>query len=374
MDARLVSANTRFGFNLLAEILKKDSDKNVFVSPASVAMALTMTYNGASGETRDAMAETLELQGMTVDEVNRANAALRARLENADPQVQLFIANSLWARKGISFKSDFIGRNKDFFGAEVQALDFSAPSAAPTINAWVSKNTKSKIAQIVDSPIDPLMILFLINAVYFNGDWRRPFEQEMTRVREFTLLNGTQKMHPMMSQGGNYNYYRGEKFQAVSLPYGRGPVSMYVFLPDKDSSLKALCQNLNAENWQTWMSNFRRADGDIALPRFKLEYEIRLEEVLKSLGMAVAFSAKADFSAMTPEPALISEVKHKTFVEVNERGTEAAAATSVGMALTAMPEREQERFRMVVDRPFFCAIRDNQTGTLLFMGTIVEPK
>lgn len=375
MDSKILSANTKFGFKLLAEVLKGDANKNVFVSPASVAMALAMTYNGAAGETQQAMAGTLELEGMNLDEVNRANAALRAKLQDADPSVQLFIANSLWARKGISFQPDFIGRNKEFYGAEVRALDFSDPGAAPTINAWVSKNTKSKITQIVDSPIDPQMILFLINAVYFKGNWTHPFEKELTKERDFTLLDGTQKKCPMMSQGGSYNYYQGEKFQAVSLPYGRRRVSMYVFLPAKESNLKEFCQNLGAENWDNWMSQFHRMEGDIVLPRFKLEYEKLLNNALKAVGMAVAFDpSRANFAAMTSEPAFISEVKHKTFVEVNEEGTEAAAVTSVGMALAAAPSKPPERFRMVVDRPFFFAIRDNATGIILFMGAIVEPK
>jgi len=375
MDPRIVSADTKFGFSLFSQILKTDADKNVFVSPASVAMALAMTDNGASGDTQQAMARVLELQGLSLEDVNRANAALKAALENPDPKVQLLIANSIWARTGVPFKPDFIARNKEFYGAEVRELDFRAADAASTINEWVSKNTKGKITEIVKGPLDDLMVLYLINAVYFKGEWTTAFEKAQTTEREFTLLDGSKKKHPMMSQSGNYRYYKGGDFQAVSLPYGSSRVSMYIFLPAKESSLKAFCRNLNAQNWEDWIAKFKSTDGDILLPKFKLEYEILLNDALKALGMERAFDPqRADFRAMTTVPVCISEVKHKTFVEVNEEGTEAAAVTSVGMRATSVMPTPKERFTMVVDRPFFCAIRDNQTGTVLFMGTIVEPK
>jgi len=374
-DGRIASANATFGFKLFAKILESDPGKNVFASPASVAMALAMVFNGASGETQQAVAKTLEVEGMALEDLNRANAALKAALENADPKVQLFIANSLWARKGVRFTRGFMQRNKEFYAAEVSTLDFGDPEAVPTINAWVSKNTKDKIAKIVESPMDPQLILFLINAVYFKGTWTRPFDKEVTEERPFNLLNGTQKQCPMMQQAGMYNYLRGEKFQAVSLPYGQRRLSMYVFLPDKDSSLTEFCRNLTADTWEKWMAQFRRLEGGIVLPRFKVEYETLLNESLKALGMGIALDpSRADFGAMTREPAFISQVKHKTFVEVNEEGTEAAAVTAIGLAMAAPPTEPVERFDMVVDRPFFFAIRDNTTGTVLFMGAIVDPR
>jgi serpin B len=374
IDNRLVSANSKFGFKLFSQLAKQDPGKNIFVSPSSVAFALAMTYNGAGGETQQAMAKTLELSGLSLDEVNQAYASLRTMLENPDPKVQLAIANSLWARKGIAFKPDFVKRNKDFYQAEVTELDFGKSSATQAINAWVSKNTHGKIDKIIER-INPEAILFLINAIYFKGNWSVEFDKEKTQAGVFTLLDGRKKKHPMMSQSGRYSYYRGNKFQAVSLPYGTGRVSMYIFLPDKDSSLEAFLASLNAENWKTWMSQFRSMKGDILLPRFKLEYEVVLNNALKALGMEVAFNKqRANFGGMcsiSPDAnAYITEVKHKTFVEVNEEGTEAAAATSVGIGITSVVQT----FRMVVDRPFLCAIRDNKTGTVLFMGSVVEPK
>jgi serpin B len=374
VDNRLAAANTQFGFKLFDKLAKQDAGKNIFVSPSSAAFALAMIYNGASGETQQAMAKALELKGMSLQEINQANAALRATLASSGPKVQLSIANSLWARRGVTFKPEFIKRNQDFYTAQVSALDFALPSAAATINDWVSQKTNGKITKIVENiPSDA--ILYLINAIYFKGNWAQPFDKVKTKEGPFTLLNGAKKKHPMMSQAGRYRYLRGNKFQAISLPYGAGKMSMYVFLPDKESNLNTFLAGLNAENWASWMPQFRSQDGNIVLPRFKLEYEVVLNSALQTLGMETAFDPqRANFGEMcSVSPSanvFIGEVKHKTFVEVNEEGTEAAAVTSGGMRATAyIPP-----FSMVVDRPFFCAIRDDQTGTVLFMGVIVEPK
>jgi serpin B len=372
VDSQFVDANTKFGFKLFKEILKQDSKKNVFVSPTSVAIALSMTYNGADGETQQAMAKALELQGMSLQDINQANDTLKATLENADPAVQLSIANSLWAKQGVAFKPDFMQRNQQFYGAKVTELDFGKPDAPKIINNWVKENTRGKIDQIVQQ-IQTDDVLFLINAIYFKGKWTKEFDKSQTTERPFYLSDGTQKQHPMMSQSGRYRYYENDSFQAVTLPYGTERLSLYVFLPRKNTTLDAFQQQLAVENWQQWMNQFQMRRGSIQLPSFKFEYEIQLNTALKSLGMEAAFDgSRANFSNMTSASVKIDEVKHKTFVEVNEEGTEAAAATSVRATLTSarMPE---EPFQMVVDRPFFCAIRDNQTGTVLFMGSIREP-
>jgi serine protease inhibitor len=376
-DERLVVANTRFGFKMFDALARKDPGNNIFVSAPSVAIALSMTYNGADGTTKDAMASTLELQGMSLDEVNRANLALKTMLENPDSAVALSIANSLWARAGLPFDADFLQRNKDYFQARVTNLNFDDPGAALTINRWVSDNTREKIRQIVAAPIDPSTIMFLINAIYFKGTWTYAFDKAKTVDGRFANLTGG-KMHSIMHQSGEYPYLMGDNFQAVSLPYGKGRVSMYVFLPDEGSSLAEFQRGLNADSWSDWMSRFRQGEGDIALPRFKLEYEANLNDILKALGMEIAFDGgRANFGKMFPITAtqnvFISKVKHKTFVDVNEEGTEAAAVTSVEMGITSVREPPQ-RFRFIVDRPFFFAIRDNQTGTILFMGSIVDPE
>ncbi|BAZ06050.1 serpin family proteinase inhibitor I4 [Calothrix sp. NIES-3974] len=370
-DPKIIAANTKFGFKLFTEVQKQDQNQNIFVSPASVAMALAMTYNGASGSTQEKMAQTLELQGFSLEQINSTNAELAQLLTNPDEKVKLTIANSLWANQNIQFQPDFLQRNRDFYNAKVTNLNFAANDATNQINNWVKDNTQGKIEKIVEQ-IHPNQALFLINAIYFKGNWSREFDKNQTTDLPFYLPSGQQKQHPMMSQRGKYRYYETPEFQAVSLPYGKdGKISMYVFLPKENSSLAALQQNLNSENWQKWMGEFNQRQGLVRLPKFKMDYDVNLNDALTALGMGEAFTDKANFSGMGKNLS-ISEVKHKTFVEVNEEGTEAAAVTSVGIVrLSAV--QEEPPFEMVVDRPFFTAIRDNQTGSILFMGSIVNP-
>lgn len=371
VDTKLVAANVRFGFKLFSETLKREGNKNVFVSPSSVAIALAMVYNGAAGETQQAMAKAMELQGINLSELNQANAGLIKLLENPDPKVQLAIANSVWARQGIPFNPDFLQRNQQFYGAKVTELNFKDPGAVVTINNWVSQNTRNKITEIVDR-LSPADVMILINAIYFKGNWSKQFDPATTQKQPFFLGNGSQKSHPLMIQSGEYRYLENDQFQAVSLPYGNSQrMSMYVFLPRSSSNLATFLQTLTADNWEQWMKQFRNREGSIQIPRFKLEYETELVPVLSALGMENAFTDRANFSGLSSVPVQIDEVKHKTFVEVNEEGTEAAAVTSIGIRATSI--MLTERFDMVVNRPFFCAIRDNHTGTVLFMGAIANP-
>ncbi|MEH1851064.1 MAG: serpin family protein [Nostoc sp.] len=373
-DTKIVESSNKFGFKLFSEVLKNDQGgNNIFISPSSVAIALAMTYNGASGSTQQAMAKTLELQGMNLPEINSSYAAaLKQLLDNPDAKVQLKIANSLWANQDVSFAPDFLKRTEDFYQAKVSNLNFKDAAASSIINNWVKENTNGKINKIVET-IEPNQVLFLINAIYFKGNWSNEFDKKETAQYPFYITSGRRKQHPMMSQKGDYKYYESEQFQAVSLPYGKdGKFSFYIFLPKQNSNLKTFYENLNVENWEKWMTQFNKQKGFIRLPSFKTDYEVTLNDALKSLGMGEAFSNKANFSGMGKNFA-ISQVKHKTFVEVNEEGTEAAAATSVGMVATSL-RQEPEPFRMIVDRPFFSAIRDNQTGSLLFMGSIIDPQ
>ncbi|MGD2179114.1 MAG: serpin family protein [Anaerolineae bacterium] len=367
----IVSANTRFGFKLLAQLARENAGKNLFISPASISIALTMVYSGAGGRTQAALAGTLELEGMSLDEINQASAVLMKALQSADPQVRLVIANALWAAKDVAFRPAFTRRLQEAYDAQVAEVDLSDPATLQLINDWVKTQTEGKIDSIL-SKLDPVTLLILVNAIYYKGRWTRPFDEENTRDGPFTLLDGSRKIVPMMSQSGSYRVYRGSDFQAVRLPYGEKRTAMYVFLPDRSSSLDEFQKRLTAENWNEWMSRFHHMEGSIVLPRFRLEYEKQLNETLMALGMGIAFGRGADFSAMCDTPAYISEVVHKTFVEVNEEGTEAAAATAVVMVRSML--MPQETFRMVVDRPFFCAIRDERTGALLFMGSVVEPR
>ena len=373
VDERLLSASSRFSFKLYNEILKQPSAQNTFVSPASVMLALAMAYNGADGTTRQAMARALEIDGMSVDEVNRAFADLKSALTPTDPQIQIKISNSLWARNGFPLRPAFVERNKQHYGAEIASLDFSNPSAADTINSWVNRSTDGKIQQIVDR-INPEDVLFLVNAIYFKGQWQLPFNKQNTKPDVFSLDGGEQKEVQMMSRSGSYLYYHGNDFQAVALPYGQGTLSMYVFLPDEKTSLEQFQQDLTTENWEVWMKNFRIMPGDLKLPRFKVKWDSKLNEALKSLGMAEAFdSTRANFSQMAElngGNVFLSEVRQKSWCEVNEEGTVAAAAASARASVASF---QPQRFSLKVDRPFFFAIRDNRSGVVLFMGSITNP-
>jgi len=369
VDARLVAANTKFGFNLFNTLSKQQPNKNIFISPTSVALALSMTYNGVSGETKQEMTKVLELRGMTPQEINAANQNLQNSLQKNDPNVQVSIANSLWAKQGFSLKPEFLQINQEYYKANLSELDFTIPQEALSIiNNWVSQKTQGKIDQIVEE-ISPDQVLFLINAIYFKGNWKTPFDKSKTTNKTFYLTDSSSKQHPMMSQMGFYPCYATDTFKAVSLAYGKkGALRIYIFLPNSNTNLATFSQQLTAENWDKWMQEFIEINGIIEIPRFKIEYELELKSTLKALGMAGIFDiSKADFSAMTDDNVAVDSVKHKTFVEVNEEGTEAGAVASILLTRGSI-------FKMNVNRPFFCAIRDDTTGTILFMGTILDPQ
>jgi len=368
---------TRMGFNLINAVAATDGGENVFLSPASLELALAMTMNGAAGQTSTAMQDALQLQGLSMDEINSANGAMTDWLKQLDPEVELNIANSLWAKEGASFSPSFLAANKKYYDAKVAALDFGSASAAKTINSWVSDATNGKIQDMVKPPIDPQTILFLLNAIYFKGQWTNKFDASMTKEEDFTAGNGSVNKVPMMTQSGKFRYLENDSFQAIFLPYGSGATGMYVFLPKGSGSLPAFIKGLNAQSWGQWMSKFSQAEGDISMPRFKVEYEKALEDTLTAMGMGVAFDPiRADFSRMlsqgSPDKPFIQSVKQKTYVDVNEKGTEAAATTSVQVGETAMPV-PNNRFTMVVDHPFYFAITDASGKVVLFEGAISNP-
>lgn len=372
VNSRVLSACTRFGLNAYAQVLKGEPDKNVMISPPSISLALSMAYNGARGTTQQAMAAALQIQGMSLEDVNKSNQTLIAALQSVDPKVTLAIANSLWAKKGLPLDAGFVERCRTFYSAEATTLDFTDPNAPAAINNWVSAHTGGKIPTIVDN-IPPEMVLYLINAIYFKGMWATPFDTKATSDATFHLAGGGTSPCRMMRRTGKMLYAQGDEFQAVALPYGSGRVSMYVFLPAAGTSLDALQAKLSADTWAQWVGRLRNTDVDLSLPKFTFDYDVQLKDALTALGMGVAFSPQdANLSGMIDLPAgnaYISEVKHKTHVEVNEEGTTAAAATSIGIGATAViiPAR------MVVDRPFLFAIRDNPTGTILFLGCVRKP-
>ena len=375
-DAALVAENTRFAIKIFQELVKEDVDKNIFISPLSISTALAMTYNGAGGSTGEAMAETLEFSGMTMEELNQNYINLIESLESVDADVQLSIANSVWMKEGFaqSVKQSFIQRLKDYYQSQLFTRDFGDPGTVGEINSWISSETNDKIDKMIDE-IDPQVVMFLINAIYFKGDWTTPFDEAKTHTDEFTVPDGSTVQVSYMFNKADYQYYNGSNYQAVRLPYGRDKIAMYVLLPDEGTDIDAFIDTLEQSRLDEDFDRYTNMEVDIDLPKFKLEYGVkRLNDVLKNLGMEIAFDpVRANFSGIAPVGAssnlYIGFVDHKAFVEVNEKGTEAAAVTVVGIELTSMPTTKT----FTVDRPFVFVIRDDRSGSNLFMGKIVNP-
>lgn len=369
---KITSPNNELGFKLLAEAIE-DGNGNVFISPISLTMALSMLYNGTEGKTKEEIAKVLQVEGMDVSELNKANASLISKLQHDSMHIQLNVANSIWLNDDFHFRSNFAKNNSDYFNANIQEININDQKSSNMINDWVKKSTKGKIDKIVDDTLDRDLVAMLINAIYFKGDWTYKFDKEQTQKQTFHLKDGTTKDVSLMTLNGKLAYFEHEKFQAVSLPYGDETMSMKVLLPKENSSMEELDSMLTMENWKQWNSALYKKSGTILLPKFQLEYETLLNDILVNLGMTTAFKSNANFSRMIQEnnSLFISEVKQKTFIDVNEEGTEAASVTSVSsIAETSAPA---ESFYMKVNRPFFIAITNDKTGTILFMGSIANP-
>lgn len=371
IEKKVVSSSDEFGIKLFKKINEVEGEKNIFISPLSVSMALGMALNGASGTTYNAMQSVLELNSLTKEEINQAYNSLTALLTQVDQKVKFQIANSIWYKNNMQFEKEFIDINKKYFNAEVAGLNFEDPNSVNVINNWVNVNTNGKIDKIVELiPQDAIM--YLINAIYFKGIWKYEFDKTNTREDLFNLANGDKVNCQMMAQQNEkFSYYGNPNFQAIDLPYGDGDFSMTIILPNYDKTTDEIIDQLNIENWNSWLSNFSEQTGILQLPKFKLENEYKLNDILAALGMEIAFSANADFTNLyKPGGVFISEVRHKTFVDVNEEGTEAAAVTSVEFSRTSVGG---DGFFMRVDRPFIFAMREKNSGSFLFMGKIINP-
>lgn len=407
---RVVEAHNRFGMLLLEQLLSDADvdDPNVVISPISIALALSMAYNGAGGQTAQAMADAMQLSpllrdGLSRADVNGANLALLQALHDAvelaggggtgDPSagrgtadgasgvdeaeagVRLNIANSLWHRLDFQLNERFLQDIERFYRAVVEGLDFAQPDSIRRINGWVSRATEGLIPSVVDQLDDDVVVL-LINAVYFKGSWTTPFNKEATRPEPFHLSDGNSIEVPMMRRTGRVAYYENEALQAVRLPYGDDErLAMYLFLPRGSQTVTDLVQHLTREGMSELVPRFAPAHGQVMIPRLDVSYSAKLKGVLSALGMGAAFQGgSADFSPMLPEGAprnvYMNDVIHRSVLKVDEEGTEAAAVTSIEFRVTSMPAFD---FAFRADRPFVLAIRDDETAALLFVGAIVNP-
>lgn len=373
--ASVARAANDFGFRLLRTLAAEQDAANVIVSPFSVSQALTMTSNGARGATRTAMGRTLGIGSINGQQLNASNRQLLDALRTADRDTRLEIANALWLRKGFAVNPEFVALNKDSYHAEVQSLDFAgAPqSAVGTINAWVNRNTQGTIPSIVGK-LESDTMLVLTDAVYFKGAWADPFVLPNTKPRNFFLPSGKSLTTPMMKRQGVYTYLETKDFQAIRLPYGNSQFAMYVFLPRQKGGLSGFIKTLDQPHWTEWMKKFAPRNGTLVMPKFELSYARELNAALTAMGMGVAFSKAADFSGIESSRQIyISDALHKTYVKVDEQGTEAAAATAVIMRPLSAYGVIGVPFEMIVDHPFVFAISEHESGAILFVAAVVDP-
>jgi serine protease inhibitor len=370
VEGDLIQSNTEFGFKIFKQLILEDKDQNIFISPLSILLALAMTYNGAVGDTSKAMAEALEFSGFDLEELNTGFKELMTSIENADDEIELAIANSIWMNLGFKAREDFIERNSKYYSSEVREIDFADAGAVDTINGWIADNTKDKIKKMLDViPADAVM--YLINAIYFKGNWTDEFDEGMTSDDDFYLADGSTKKVPMMNKWQELLYCSGNGYSGIRLPYGQEKMSMYIILPDKGENIDSLISSLDADRWNEITGSFSNKQIDLSMPKYKMEYGIKLlNDVLIDMGMEIAFGPGADFSGIR-EDIFISSVLHKAVIEVNEKGSEAAAATVVEMVETAIEVEEPVEF--TVNRPFFFVIADDRSGSIMFMGKVMEP-
>lgn len=367
VNKNFVNANTQFGANLFKKISEEDSDKNVFFSPFSISMALSMALQGADANTKECIEKALNYTGMDTEEINQAYIDHLKYFKNLNSEVKMNIANSIWVNENFKVNENFLAKNQEVFNSKVSYLDFTKEQEACDImNKWIYDQTNGKIDNMMSPPISPSMVAYLINAMYFNGSWTDKFNRNATVDSTFTNINGEKKTIPMMNKTDTFKYAQTDEYSAVELPYGSGSVSMYAILPET-GNVNDFISKFDNSKWSEIKGKLRiGSDIRLSIPRFKITYEPKdLKEKLGELGMKQAFSEDADFSGIG-EQIYIDDVRHKATVEVNEEGTEASAVTVIGLGTTSMPNT------FIADKPFMFVIADNTTGTVLFMGKVVD--
>lgn len=370
----LLEGGQGFAFSLLREVIAEaEETENVFISPLSVSLALAMTYNGAAGETRQAMHDAMHLPDISVSKVNESFRKLIADLQSVDPKVVLTIANSIWVREGYEVQPPFLATNTKYFDAEVRELDFGRPDATNIINNWVYQKTNQLIDKIIDQ-IPRETIMYLINAIYFNGQWKFSFDPDETVSDPFYIAPGKAVDVMMMRQTESFPYYSNDLFSAAELPYGRGNYSMVVVLPHEHDGLQQIVDQAGDTFWRELTDRLSAPhELTVHFPRLKFAFDQKLNKALINMGMGVAFDpGRADFSGINPNDELfISRVLHKAFVDVNEEGTEAAAVTAVEIGRTSIGPPMPTPF--IINRPFLFFIKEKYTNAVIFAARVKEP-
>ncbi|MDD3490367.1 MAG: serpin family protein [Paludibacter sp.] len=367
LQKRVVQDND-FAFELLRKTIANNDDENVFLSPMSVSIALGMALNGAENETETQIASVLQLRDMTYAEINEYYKIMQSNLPGVDPKVKLSIANAVWYDKLFNVKQSFLDVNAENFDAYIKMLDFQSPAALDTINSWCSRKTNKLIPTILDE-IPAEAVMYLTNAIYFKGLWSKKFDKKNTREAEFRNQNNQNVSVNMMSLKDTFMYYEDETAQYLSMPYGGKAFSMTVMLPVEGKSTDSLLVGFDATKWQNIQTGMTGREVQVFMPRLKVENKFKLKETLEDMGMPVAFTPMANFSGISDTPVMISDVIHKTYVTVDEEGTEAAAVTAVQFEYTSIPEYKLFN----VNRPFVFIISEKSTGVILFAGKIGNP-
>ncbi len=386
----VAEGNSAFAMGLYQQL--RSGEGNLFFSPYSISTALAMTYAGAKGQTAEQMAMTLRCPTMpevlhklaltgeplTQEQFAQAFGRIIKDLNSrgGKSKYELRVANALWGQKGFEFLRAFTQTVEDQYGGKLQELDFvkAVEKARRTINSWVEKKTNDKIKDLLSAgDLDAATRLVLTNAIYFKGNWASQFKKSQTQDEPFTLLNGTEVQAPMMNQKTKFGYAETDTLQVLEMPYVGEELSMVVLLPRKTDGIGELEKDLTGENLAQWLQEAHKREVIVTMPKFKMTSKFSMASVLRSMGMTDAFTARADFSGMTGRRDLfISAVIHQAYVDVNEEGTEAAAATAVTMKLTAVLPDQTPVFR--ADHPFLFLIRDKTSGSILFLGRVMNPK
>jgi serpin B len=372
----VIDSANKFAFDLFSPILAEGKgDENIMISPFSISSALSMTLNGADGDTFEAMKKALRLDGKTLEQINDTYLKLMTEMVPVDERVVVEIANSVWVEKRLNVKQKFIADVQNWYKAEARGIDVTDPDAVKIVNDWIAEMTHDKITDMLDY-LDPDLAMLLINAVYFNGKWRNQFDKADTKEESFYVTPSTPKVVPMMHQEENLRAAKDNNLTILDIPYGQGNYSMLVVLPDADIATTDVTEALTPSQWNEWMDLLENNTHkvELSMPKFKYKYKRLLNDDLIGLGMGIAFSDWADFSNISDQPLQISRVIHQSFIETNEEGTEAAAATIVEIRFTsAGPDTEPTVWKIDIDRPFLYFIHENSTGTILFMGRVGDP-
>jgi len=368
ISSQIISNSNNFGIDLFKKV-SEEEDGNLMLSPLSASTALTMLMNGCHGETYNQIHQMLGYGTQSLGEVNQTYQELVSQLLEVDPKVKLAIANAVFYREDFNVKAPFIDTMESVFGSHIEGLDFSLPSALTTINKWASDNTYEKIPKVLDE-IYPDAVMFLMNALYFKGNWTYEFEKSKTHDGQFLKDDGTSITVKMMEGYVHTKFYNNEKFYAVELPYGRTNFTMDILVPVDD--LQPFIAELTNQDWDTMTSYMdgcpEYSEITLVMPKFKFEFEKQLKDQLKALGMIDAFNPLlADLSGISDADIYVNFVKQNTFVDVNEEGTEAAAVTTIGIFETSMPNN------YTINKPFVFAIRERTSNTLLFLGKVDNP-